>query len=110
MLHHIRSSNPPPNFCPPCACPVDACAADCVELAEGAFAPQIPALVCCFAKSASLGPWLPAVEVFLIPAVALAEDHKEPKASPPPEDDFPWAGLLNDGVDVIGELMPAEEG
>lgn len=70
----------------------------------------MPALVFCFAKSANLGPWVPGVAVFLIPAVALAVDHREPKASPPAEDDFAWAGLLKDGVEAVAGLIPAGEG
>ena len=43
-------------------------------------APQIPKLDFSFAMLAKLGPWLPGVGVFLIPALALAVDHREPKA------------------------------
>ncbi len=45
----------------------------------------------------------------MIPAVALAVDHREPNASPPAED-FAWAGLLNEGIEAAGDLMPAGEG
>lgn len=54
-----------------------------MELLEAAGAPQIPALVFSFAILAKLGPCL-AVELdFWIPAPALAEDQREPNASPP---------------------------
>lgn len=46
----------------------------------------------------------------MIPAVALAVDHREPNASPPAEEDFAWAGLLNEGVEAAAVLVPAEEG
>ena len=45
-------------------------------------APQNPALLFSFARLAKFGPLLCAELLFAIPAVALAEVHKEPKASP----------------------------
>ncbi len=110
MSQPNKSSNPPPSFCPPSVCPIGACVLGSVVPPAAASAPQMPALVFCFAKSASLGPWVPGVAVFLIPAVALAVDHREPNASAPADDDFAWAGLLNEGVKAVGDLMPAGEG
>lgn len=59
------------------------------------MAPQIPALAFSFASCPSAGPDV-GVLVFLIPA--LAEDHREPKASPPPLD-FTAAGLVPEAED-----------
>ncbi len=43
----------------------------------------------------------------MIPAVALAVDQREPNASPPADDDFAGAGLLNEGVEVVGAAVEA---
>jgi len=58
---------------------------DCGWLWLGAAlagAPQIPALAFSLAMLARLGPLLAPVFDFWIPALALAVDHSEPKASP----------------------------
>ena len=59
-----------------------------------AGAPQIPALAFSLAILARFGP-LPAGELdFWIPALALADDHSDPKTSPPPPAGLAAAGLL----------------
>lgn len=65
----------------------------------------MPAVAFCFCMLARFGPELPGVGVFLIPALALAVDHKEPKASPPDAEDF--AGpFANELVELIDGLAP----
>lgn len=76
-----------------------------------AGAPQIPALAFSRAMLLRLGPLFAPVFVFWIPALALAFDHSEPKASPEgflavnaagfagevtedTEGDVPWVGLV----------------
>jgi hypothetical protein len=49
---------------------------------EGAGAPQMPALAFSLAMLARLGPLFEPVLDFWMPALALAVDHSEPKASP----------------------------
>ena len=64
------------------------------EVLEGAGAPQMPALAFSLAMLARLGPLFVPVLDFWMPALALAVDHNEPKASP---EDFlaaAEAGLL----------------
>ena len=56
--------------------------------------------------SANFGPELLAVDVDLMPALALAVDQSEPKASPPADDDLLWAGLPNEVLDAIAGLVP----
>jgi hypothetical protein len=50
----------------------------------------MPAVAFCLARSPNFGPPAPAPPAVLIPADALAVDHKLPNASP---DDFAAAGL-----------------
>ena len=69
--------------------------------------PQIPALDFSLAILAKFGPLFAEAD-FWIPAFALAEDHREPNASPP--DDFDAAGLLvRDEVTVVDENEDVEE-
>ena len=89
-----------------------------LDCCEGAAAPQIPALAFSLAMLAKFGP-LDAFEAgFWIPALALALDQRDPKASP---DDLEVAGLIpveevdvvdaNDGVDCMpGLAFVAPEG
>ena len=67
----------------------------------GAGAPQIWVDAFSLCIAARPGPALAGVEVFLIPAPALAVDHNEPKASPPEVDGFA-AGLEK----LLAEVMP----
>ena len=101
--HPNKSSNAPPPFV---FCPV-LCIGAVVELAAGA--PQIPAAAFCFCISANFGPPLLGVDVFLMPAPALVDDHKEAKASPPDEDGLA-AGLEKLLVGAIEGLLPGADG
>ena len=79
-LHPSRSSNPPPKLCPSLCTGLAPCP---TGGAGAAVAPQMPALAFSLAILARLGPWLPGVVVFLMPAPALAVDQRDPKTSPP---------------------------
>lgn len=70
------------------------------------LAPQIPALAFSLARLAKFGPWLDGVFVFLIPAPALAEDHSEPKASPPEEAEDLATGLVKELLDWSNGFGP----
>jgi hypothetical protein len=61
-----------------------------VKLLDEAGAPQIPALAFSLAILARLGPLLAFADDFWMPALALAVDQRDPKASP---DDLDAAGL-----------------
>ena len=50
---------------------------------------------------------LPGVFVFLIPAPALAVDHKDPNASPPEDLDVAGLLLVNEAVEVREGLLLA---
>lgn len=69
-----------------------------VELVEDP-APQIPALAFSLANCPRAGPEV-GVLVFLIPA--LADDHKEPKASPPAAGLDPAGDLMDELADEAG--------
>ena len=66
-----------------------------VELAT----PQMPALLFCFARLARSGP-LFGVPALGSPAVALAVDHREPKASPPL-----GLGALDSGLPSVAAVL-----
>ena len=71
---------------------------------DEAGAPQIPALAFSLAMLARFGPLLAAALDLEIPAVALAEDQRDPKASPEDLDAVLAAGLLP----VAEGVMPEE--
>ena len=73
----------------------------------GAAALQIPAVAFSLARLARFGPWFPDVVVFLKPAVALAVDHNELKASPPEEVKAFAVGLA---MELAGCFAPRIEG
>ena len=73
------------------------------------MAPQMPALAFSLAILARFGPAAPGVEVFLIPAPALAVDQREPKASPLAAEDLAAGLVLKEGVDER-EGLDAEAG
>jgi len=95
-----KSSKAPPLFWP-------LLSIDCIGAAveDAAGAPQIPAVAFCFCMAARLGPELPEVGVILMPALALAVDHKDPKASPPDAEALA-AGFENEGVEPMDGLAP----
>ena len=66
----------------------------------------MPALAFSFARLAKFGPWLDGVVVFLIPAPALAEDHREPNASPPDEAEDFAAGFAKELLDWRDDFAP----
>ena len=74
-----------------------------------AGAPQIWADAFSLCIAAKPGPALVGVEVVLIPAPALAVDHKEPKTSPP-EDEALAAGLEKLFVEAMPGLALGTEG
>lgn len=75
-------------------------------LAAGAPQIWVDAFSLCIA--ARPGPALVGVKVFLIPAPALAVDHKEPKTSPPDDEAFA-AGLEKLFVEAMPGLAPGTE-
>ena len=103
-----RSFNAPP--APP-LCPLLCIGAEGMAawlLAAGAPQIWVDAFSLCIA--ARPGPALAGVDDFLIPAPALAEDHNEPKTSPPDDETFA-AGLEKLFVEVMpGLAFEAEEG
>lgn len=100
-IHPSRSSNAPP---PPLLCPllcigcIGAVGIAAWLLAAGAPQIWVDAFSLCIA--ARPGPALVGVEVFLIPAPALAVDHNEPKTSPPGDEAFAigWEKLFVEAV------------
>lgn len=76
------------------------------EVLEGAGAPQMPALAFSLAMLARLGPLFVPVLDFWMPALALAVDHSEPKASPEGFFAAAEAGLFA----VVGEATEDMEG
>lgn len=76
---------------------------------DAAGAPHMPAVAFCFCILARFGPELPGVEVLLMPALALAVDHSEPKASPLDAEGLA-AGFANELAELIDGLVPGVEG
>lgn len=74
---------------------------------DGAGAPQIPALAFSLAILARLGPLFALMDVFWIPALALAVDQSDPNASP---DDLPAAGLVPVDEALRAEVKEEVEG
>lgn len=91
---------------PPCFCCWGCEGAGEAVLEAGA--PQIPALAFSLAILARLGPLLAPALALAIPALALAEDQRDPKASPEGLEALLAAGLLPVAEGVTPE--EAEEG
>lgn len=78
------------------------------EVVEGAGVPQMPALARSLAMLARLGPLFTGVEAFWIPALALAADQSEPKASPPEDLDADGLWLAAAELEVVDEKEEVE--
>ena len=105
-IYPSRSSNaPPPPFLCPLLCTYGIDAVGMAAWLLGAGAPQIWVDAFSLCIAARPGPAVAGVEVFLIPAPALAVDHNEPKASPPDVDGFA-AGLEKLLAEVMAGLAP----
>lgn len=71
--------------------------------------PQIPALAFSLAILAKFGPLLAVEFDFWTPALALALDHNEPKASPPEGLDAAAAGLGPAAEDEVADVSEETE-
>lgn len=112
-IHPSRSSNappPPPLLLCPLLCIGCIGAVGMAAWLLTAGAPQIWVDAFSLCIAARPGPALVGVEVFLIPAPALAVDHNEPKTSPPDDEAFA-AGLEKLFVEATpGLALGTEEG
>lgn len=70
----------------------------------------MPALAFSLAMLARLGPLLAVDEDFWIPAVALALDHREPKASPPEDLDAAGLAAVEGAVAELKEVVDGMPG